>query len=538
MATPGNTWSPKTERSGLSASPDTSAASGYDPRDILRRVRSARSFSERFDSFSEIYVWVLAAMVALAYLASALYGAIFVLLGEGVPHLELASARWSLDAVALFLLPMLLLLVFRLMLYLGPNAVGPEQADWWLPLPVDRRVLLRPAWRRALGLGSAAGVFLGLLWALALFALAGTWSPALLLSVVGFFALAGLDSAAAAGALQAAGRQHAAQRFCSAGLRVLAAGYVLLWTAQLVGMGTLDARLVAWEQALLEVGPWMVLCCGALAVAVPCIVLASRRLAGVSGAALREGGLHQQQLAGAIMQADARGVHLGAARKRNRTGGRLVRALPVSVGILALRCVRGGHWKPALGFSAAALVLLLSVRTAANPLALAGVLAILLVVLGASLAEVLRPAATQPELGLMLGLARSQRERAMTAVAAGLSLLVLGVWTLGLWGIGALAPVPWWSWVAAVLLAALGLASVALAHARRAERDWEEIFAGASNEMSIAAVLIQQAWTLLRAAASGAALYFQVLAPDAAVPWGIWAVCLLGAAPALKKLAG
>lgn len=238
------------------------------------------------------------------------------------------------------------------------------------------------------------------------------------------------------------------------------------------------------------------------------------------------------------MQADARGVHLGAGRKRNRAGGRLFRALPVSLGILALRCVRGGYWKPALGFSAAALVLLLSVRTAANPLALAGVLAILLVVLGTSLAEVLRPAATQPELGLMLGLARNQMERAMTAVAAGLSLLVLGVWTLGLWGIGALAPVPWWSWAAAVLLAALGLASAALAHARRAERDWEEIFAGASNEMSIAAVLIQQAWTLLRAAASGAALYFQVLAPDAAVPWGIWAVCLLGAAPALKKLAG
>lgn len=514
------------------------SATSYDPREILRRVRSARSFSERFDSFSDIYVWVLAAIVALTYLASALYGTIFVLLGEGVPHLELASARWSLDAVVLFLLPVLLLLVFRLMLYLGPNAVGPQQADWWLPLPADRRVLLLPAWRRALGLGAAAGIFLGLLWVLALFALTGTWSPSLLMWAVGFFALAGLGSAAAAGVLQGAGRQQAARRFCSAGLRVLAASYVLLWASQLFGMGAADAGQVAWQQSLLEVGLWMILCSGALAAAVPCILWSSRRLAGTPGAALREGGLRQQQLAGAIMQADARGVQLDAGRRRNRGSGRLARGLPVALAVIVLRCVRGGYWKPALGFSAAILVLLLSVRAAANPLALAGALAILLVVLGTSLAEVLRPTATQPELGLMIGVARSQMERAMTVVAVGLSLAVLGFWSLGLWGIGALAEATWWAWAAAVLFAALGLASAGLAHARRAERDWEEIFAGAANEMSLAAVLIQQAWTLLRAAASGAALYVLILAPTAAVPWGIWAVCLLSAAPSLKKIAG
>ncbi|MFJ2619862.1 DUF6297 family protein [Glutamicibacter sp. NPDC087344] len=523
----------------MNADTERANISNYNPGDILHRVRARRSFAQRFDVFSEIYIWVLAAVVALAYLSSALYGAVFVLLSTGVAHLELGTARWGLNAVVLFALPMLMLLVFRLMLYLGPNALEPQQADWWLPLPVDRLKLLRRPWWRSLGLGVATSVFLGLLWVITTFALTSNWSAKLLVWVVGFLIVFGLGAGAAASLAQSAGRQRAAIRFCSTGVWAVAAVYLLAWTAQLCGLN-LDAPLAWMDRAVMNAELWIVVTCIMVLAAVPCALWATRRLSGTPGAALRTAGLHQQQLAGALMQGDLRGIdrHRGRRGPAKRGRRRLGNVLPVAVRVLVLRSVRGGYWKPVMGYSLAVLVLLLSVLTAANALVMTVALAILLLVLNNCVAEILRPAATQPELGLMLGIGSQQLERALIGVAATLALLVLGIWTLGLFGLGMLNGITWWAWGAAVVLAALGLAAASLAHARRAERDWEEIFAGAANELSMASVLIGQLWTVLRAVAAGAVLYFLLLTPQLAVPWGIWVICLLGAVPAVKKLAG
>ncbi|MEG2576194.1 MAG: hypothetical protein RSA54_00500 [Glutamicibacter sp.] len=103
----------------MSASRVASHAVDFNPRELVNRAKKRRNFSEKFDSFSDAYVWVLAALVALAYLFSALFGMLFVLLGEGVAHQELPSAVWRLQDLSFVLLALAGLATFRLMLYLG-----------------------------------------------------------------------------------------------------------------------------------------------------------------------------------------------------------------------------------------------------------------------------------------------------------------------------------------------------------------------------------------------------------------------------------
>ncbi len=516
------------ERSGLSAETTPRESIAYDPSQVLRRVRTGRTFAERFDAFSDMYVWALAAVVALTYLTSALYGAIFVMIGQGVPHLVLPTAIWDVDALSVFLLPVVLASVFRCMLFTGPLGLAQEKADWWLPLPIARQVLLRPAWLKALGLGASSSVFLGLLWFLAFFGVGREFMPAVFGLGMVFFILMGLGLAAAAAGVQIRGRQVVARRISSA----VAAGLAAT-AAALAAFGSLDNLASLLESA----GLWQVL--AALSAVFCCagIVWVLRSIAGTPGAALREGGIRQQQLAGLLMQGDVRAVATmkPAPPAWRAFSARLTGRLPAAQRVLALRWLRSGLWKPAASVSAAALAAVLLVRDAANPLAACLLLAVLLGVLNSSLAEAVRPVTTQKELGELLGRTSFQIHRpalAFSAVVAGAALLL---WCAGLGMLGFLEAAAWFNWLIGALLCAAALASSALAHAQRGERDWAQLFSNASTEMNMSAFLLQEFMTLIRALASGAVLYYVLLAPALPVPWGIWAIAALCAAPGVGK---
>ena len=121
-----------------------------------------------------LLLWVLAALIALAYLFSALFGMLFVLLGEGVAHQELPSAVWRMQDLSFVLLMLSALAIFRFMIYLGPCGLSAAKADWWLPLPVTLRAIRRPAWRNAMLTGLFASSFAGALWLIVMLGLAGS----------------------------------------------------------------------------------------------------------------------------------------------------------------------------------------------------------------------------------------------------------------------------------------------------------------------------------------------------------------------------
>lgn len=70
-------------RCGLNAKRASEVEQTYDPRELIRTVKKLRDRSARIDAFSDGYIWVLLAVVALVYLFSALSGVIFALQGAG-----------------------------------------------------------------------------------------------------------------------------------------------------------------------------------------------------------------------------------------------------------------------------------------------------------------------------------------------------------------------------------------------------------------------------------------------------------------------
>lgn len=525
-------------RVGLSARSDASKYVDFDPASILREVRSQRTFSDRFDAFSDMYVWALAAIVALTYLTSALYGTIFVLLGEGMPHFELQSAVWDLDAVLVFVLPVVLVAVFRLLIFLGPLGLSREQADWWLPLPIDRGSLLQRSLFKALGLGMCSSLFAGLLWLLAFFGTRESFDISTFAAGVLFFSLAGPALAMTAVTSQVHAAHVTAQRIANTVLGLAILGFAVLSCMQFIQGSTAVSVLELAAAALLNWQLWII---GAAMAFLVCLLLLAFSRPGlhfVRGASLRAAGEHQQQLAGLLMQADARAIG-----RRHRVpqwlkglSYRLAGGLPAAYKVSALRFVRSGYWKAPAIASVSTLGFLLLVKSVANPLAACLFLAVLLAVLNSSLAEMIRPLLTQPELCRLLGLAPGQSQRASmrvsTLVAAGLLLL----WLATLWTLGFGSEASWWAWGAGILLAALGLAASAQAHSQRGERDWGQLFDNAASEVNMSRIFVQEFTTLLRALASGAVLYFLLLAPASAVPLGIWAIAVLIAAASVKKL--
>lgn len=522
----------------MSARTDAPEYVDFDPASILKEVRSQRTFADRFDAFSDMYVWALAAVIALTYLTSALYGTIFVLLGEGMPHLELSSAVWGLNAVLVFLLPVVLVAVFRLLLFLGPIGLSGEQADWWLPLPIDRGSLLRRSLYRGLGLGMCSSLFIGLLWLLAFFGTRESFDFSAFAAGALFFSLAGPALALAAVASQIQAAHLIAQRVANSVLGLAVLGFLVLSGVQFVRGSTAAGTLDLAADALLNWQVWLLGAILAFLVFLVLLMLSQPRLRLVSGASLRAAGSHQQQLAGLLMQADARVIgrsHPVEARLKAMSY-RLTRILPSAYRVFALRFLRSGYWKAPLVAGVCTLGFLVLVEDAANPLAACLFLAVLLAVLNSSLAEMIRPVVTQPELGRLLGLSPGQTQRAAvyfsSVVAAGYLLL----WMFSLWLLGFATEAAWWSWGAGILLAVLGLSASAEAHSQRGERDWTQLFENAASEANMSRIIAQEFTTLLRALASGAVLYFLLLAPESAVPLGIWAIAVLIAATGVKKV--
>ncbi|WP_347038941.1 hypothetical protein AAHB37_02260 [Glutamicibacter halophytocola] len=234
-------------------------ASGFDPQQLILRAKRRRNFSERFDSFSDAYVWVLAALVALAYLFSAIFGLIFALLGQGVAHPKMPTAVWSLQELSPILLVLAAIWLLRLLLHLGPVAVNAATADWWLPLPLSSASLRARALRKALLFGMLASAFAGVLWLIVLYGLTGAFDPLLAGCALACFVLAGLLLANAGVIVQSFGLQSPAQRWLGrsvmAIIAVLAVSWGLLaaenqWTMSAVqGVAASILQLRTWTYA-------------------------------------------------------------------------------------------------------------------------------------------------------------------------------------------------------------------------------------------------------------------------------------------------
>ncbi len=528
-------------RSGLNDSPAASQSVAFDPRELLRRARKRRNFAEKFDSFSDAYVWVLAALIALAYLFSALFGMLFVLLGEGVAHQELPSAVWRMQDLSFVLLMLSALAIFRLMIYLGPCGLSAAKADWWLPLPVTLRAIRRPAWRNAMLTGLFASSFAGALWLIVMLGLAGSLPLPVAVLGLACFATAGAGLANAATAIQAMNRQAAARRICDGvGLGLLTAVAVLWllllfqipWAQDLVGavaVATLDPA--AWLFALL-----VVLALGAVST-----YWAYRHVERIPGPALRLAGEHQQLAMGTLMQGDSRGIAApaqSAISRRMTLGSKLTAALPVAWRILCLRLLRSGRWHPVAGFLLLAFSLAATVQRIANPLSAAAFYLVLCLILAFSISATIAPLVSEKQLTQPLGISEAALVREATLYAMLFSAISLLLLTGGLGLVGMIQLERIWLWIAAIVVAALGCAAASIAHARRAERDWSAVLGGATNDAAMATQLFMETATFIRAAATFSPIFCLVLSPATPIPPLLWVAAMLFGANSLIHVAG
>lgn len=172
---------------------------------------------------------------------------------------------------------------------LGPVGAGGAEAAWWLPLPVDRRGLLRPAARRLPLLAGFVGAILVALLDAGLLA-----DPGLRVARV-----------ATTAALVAAGIVLLAAVGQSAGVsrRSLAlAGDVLLFLAPVAAV--VLAR-VGWSVDALPSAPWWFVV-ALVPVVVALAVVVDRRLGRVPTRTLRESGSVATQAVGAVVSMDSR----------------------------------------------------------------------------------------------------------------------------------------------------------------------------------------------------------------------------------------
>ncbi|WP_313813887.1 DUF6297 family protein [Glutamicibacter sp.] len=509
----------------------------FDPASVLRRARAKRSFSERIDEFSDAYVWALAAVVALTYLSSALYGAIFVLLGEGVPHISLPTAVWNLEGLSIVLLPVVLIAIFRFQLLLGPLGIVQEKAEWWLPLPIQRRVLLRPMGVRAIGMGICSSLFLGLLWILVFSGGNGGLPGETIALATLFFGVMGLGLAGLAVVIQINEHQRFARGAGNIAVLAITGVFAVLTVFQLDQSSKPPIVLETAGSYLSDQIPWLILLLAAVVLSLVGINYLLKHGTRVSGASLRRGGIRQQQVAGLMMQADARAIarRHHASSTVHTISHRLTAKLPAIQRVILLRYLRAGLWRPAAIVGIAGLAMMLLVQDVANPLAACLLLAVLLGVLNTNLSTTILPLATQRELGNLLGRTPSQADRAALSFGAVTTAGWLLLWALGLRSIGFFEESAWWTVLLGLVMTSLGLASSALDHAQRGEREWGALFSNATNEMTMSAFLIQEMMTLIRALAAGAVFYFIILAPAAPVPWGIWGISVLCALPGVRK---
>lgn len=525
----------------MNASPEASRIVDFNPRELLNRARKRRTFAEKFDSFSDAYVWVLAALVALAYLFSALFGMLFVLLGEGVAHQKLPSAVWRMQDLSFVLLALSTVAIFRLMLYLGPCGLGAAKADWWLPLPVELRAVRQPSWRNAMLTGLFTSSFAGALWLIVMLGLAGSLPVPVAALGLACFAAAGVGLANAATAIQAMNRQGTARRMCDwAGLGLLTA--VALWWLLLLFQNPWAQHLVgAVAAATLNPAVWMLALAVVLALGAVSTYWAYRHVEQIPGQALRLAGEYQQLAMGTLMQGDSRGFAApsqSAISRRRTLGSKLSAKLPVAWRILCLRLLRTGRWHSVAVFLLLAFSLAATVQRIANPLSAAAFYLALCMILVFSISSTIAPLVSEQQLTQLLGISQEALMRAATLFAVLFSAISLLLLTGGLGLLGMIQLERIWLWLAAVLVAALGSAAASMAQARRAERDWSAVLGGASSDAAVATHLFLETSTFIRAAATFSPIFCLVLNPAAPIPALLWVAAMLFGANVLLHVAG
>lgn len=119
-----------------------SAPSGRQVRRWTARRRRARAPLATADFLADLYNAALTVAIAVAMtLAGAqAFGADLTTLPESPGHARGLDPIWLVLLAALAASAGAIALAARL----GPVSLGPTRAAWWLPLPVDRRGLLRP----------------------------------------------------------------------------------------------------------------------------------------------------------------------------------------------------------------------------------------------------------------------------------------------------------------------------------------------------------------------------------------------------------
>lgn len=508
-------------------------APGLDPRAVLRQARRARSRAEKFDAFSDTYMWILLVGFGLAYAFGFLRAWLGALLGEFAAPVPLPSAVLPLGPVLLVAVLVIPALMARLLLHLGPAAVSAAQAVWWLSLPIDLRGLHAAALRRARWIGALGSVAAGVLW----FALCCAVLPAptlvLAAAALGAAVLAGVLVANLAVIAQARGATNRLRR----------AGTMLLWAvvlASLAGWGLAVAGILPDVEGRMRDWAWQGRSFLVLALVLLVLVLlthgpAGRAVRGIPPRVLRAAGQRQQVVSAAlgVMNPGAAFEQAPAIRgpraRRQKRGARL----PVLQQALLTRVWRRRLAVPPLGMGLALAAVLLLVRSAANPMTLAVGLLPLLVLLMLAAASAVEPLLASAALRRMLAADPTQVVRAAawlilpaallaTCLAVGVAawLFVLPSWTAALAG---------------VLLASGGVFAGAVQRAGRGHQDFSgQLLAAGTSTEGFAAVGYSLSGVL--PVLAGAAPLLAVLLGTTDLPWVLWAVGALACGGALAAL--
>lgn len=526
-------------RCGLNVKRGHEVEQTYDPRQLIRTVKKRRDRSARIDAFSEGYIWVLLAVVALVYLFSALSGVLFALQGAGGNATQLPSAVWDLQDLTVALLPVLLLGCFRGLLYLGPCGLRPDKAAWWLPLAVDLSGIRKRSFYNALILGALFNSFIGILWLAGLFTVSGRFEVQVFVCALVFFAVMGALLSAIATLVQIAECARSVRRICRLLLMLFTMGLGISWSLLLTENIWAQGAYGLLGELAYAPGFWATGCVGALLLATIVIWQATRKIDQVKANSLRLAGQIQNELVGSLAQMELSGMlpapESAGPRTRN-SWYRPLRHLPVVLQILLLRYLRGRYWRAPGNLVLLTVALVLAVRSIANPLAVTGFFVLLLWVLTESLGRLNRPLANAPGLAQMLGLPRTALVRPAIGFTLCVILVILSICSLLPLALGMIPPANLGFWIPGVLVAGSGTSAAAWGRATRGERDWEALILGASNEIHTGSLMLIELRYFLQATVSGLPLILLLLTPIAAVPWGIWALGLLCTYPGYAAL--
>lgn len=521
-------------RCGLNAEQGHDVEENFDPRELIRSAKKRRDRSARFEAFSDGYTWVLLAVVSLVYLFSALSGTIFALQGANSDSDSLPSAVWELEDLAIALVPALLLGSFSILRYLGPCGLRPDKANWWLPLLVDLTAIRKRSLSTALILGALLNSFIGILWLAGLFALSGHYDVQVFLVGLVFFAASGILLSALAVLVQIGDRVRLARRICRILLTLFVLGLSIAWSLLLARTAWVQNAFERLGELAFDPHFWSICSGGMICLATVVSWQAMRRIDQVQANSLRLAGQIQSGLLGSLAQMDFSGMLPATTSSRGRsrmTWHRPLRQMPVVLQILTLRFLRGSYWRGPTNVVLLTVILVLAVRSIANPLALTGFFVMLLWVLTQSFGRLNRPMASAPGLAQMLSLSRSALLRPAAWFTVVMTLIILSISSLLPFMLGMIPSVNLGYWAIGVLLAAGGTSSAAWGRATRAERDWESLILGASNEMNTGSLVLKELRHYLQALAAGLPLILLLLVPASAVPWGIWGISVLCSYP-------